>query len=159
MTSDPAQTAGPEPAVLASGKRFHREVQAAYVAGLLGVTLDNTTERTIRRPDGTRERADILLLVTEEPERQRFVVEIKSTEWIGRPQKNRRTLFLRHLRQMHGYLDILLDDLGDDVDAVIAAMLYPHRPPDDIVQELEALALPKGIMIVFYDDMDWASSP
>jgi hypothetical protein len=118
----------------------------------------DTPAGMIVRPDGSRQRADILLLVAEEPERQRFVVEIKSTDWSGRTEKNRRTLFVRHLRQMHGYLDILLDDLGQDIDAIIAVMLYPHRPPDDVVQELEALALPKGIMVLFYDDMDWASA-
>jgi hypothetical protein len=122
------------------------------VAGLLGINPSHAIERTILRPNGTKERADILLLVSEE--RQRLVVEIKSTEWAGRTPKNRRTLFLRHLRQIHGYLDILLEDLGD-VDAVIAAMLYPHRPSDDVVQALGALALPKGIMVVFYNDMEW----
>jgi hypothetical protein len=146
-----------EPLVLASGKQFHNEVEEAYVAGLLGVTPKEAIERTILRPNGTKLRADLLLLVSEEPERQRLVIEIKSTEWTGRSPKNRRALFLRHLRQMHNYLDILLEDLEEDVDAVIAAMLYPRRPPDDVVQELEALALPKGIMVVFYDDMDWTS--
>jgi hypothetical protein len=77
MASGRPRSRSPEPAVLASGKRFHHEVQAAYVAGLLGVTRANATERTIVRPDGSRQRADILLLVAEEPERQRFVVEIK----------------------------------------------------------------------------------
>lgn len=147
----------PEPSVLARGKRFHKQVQADYVAGLLGVTLGNATEQTIHRPDGTRERADILLLVAYEPERQQFVVEIKSTQWTGRAPANRRRLFLRHLRQLHGYLDVLLEDLGNDVDAVIAALLYPERPPEPVVEELEALALPQGIMVVFYDDMDWES--
>jgi hypothetical protein len=141
--------------VLTRGKQFHSEVQAAYVAGLLGVTADNATEQTILHPSGSRGRADILLLVTSQPERTRFVVEIKSTDWNGRTEANRRQLFLRHLRQLHGYLDVLLDDIGDDVDAVCAAMLYPHRPAKPAVQQLEAIALPQGIMVVFYDDMDW----
>jgi hypothetical protein len=83
------------------------------------------------------------------------VVEIKSTDWNGRTEANRRQLFLRHLRQMHGYLDVLLEDIGDDVDAVSAAMLYPHRPSEPAAQQLEAIALPQGIMVIFYDDMDW----
>jgi hypothetical protein len=144
-----------EPTVLARGKQFHREVQAAYVAGLLGVKSDDAVEQTIVRPGGGRGRADILLLVSGQPERMRFVVEIKSTEWEGRTEANRRRLFLRHVRQMNGYLDVLLEDIGDDVDTVIAAMLYPHRPSEPAAQQLEAIALPLGIMVVYYDDMDW----
>jgi hypothetical protein len=127
------------------------------VAGLLGVQPGDAIERTILCPSGRRERADILLLVTGEPERMRFVAEIKSTDWNGRTTANRRQLFIRHMRQMHGYLDILLEDLGDDVDAVFAALLYPRRPSEPAVQELEAIALPKGVMVVFYDEMDWAA--
>lgn len=102
-------------------------------------------------------RADVLLFVSTEPERQRLVVEIKSTEWTNRSPGNRRALFLRHLRQVDRYLDVLLEDLGRDVDAVVAGILYPHRPPDHVVRELEALALARGVMVLFYDDMDWAS--
>lgn len=32
---------------------------------------------------------------------------------------------------------------------------YPQRPSEETVEQLEAIALPKGIMIVFYDDMEW----
>ncbi|MGW5745402.1 hypothetical protein [Amycolatopsis sp. NPDC003861] len=142
------KAAVPEPVVLAHGKRFHREVQASYIAGLLGVTLDNATEQIILRPNGTRQRADILLLVSWEPERQRFVVEIKSTKWDARSPKNRRQLFRRHLRQVHGYLDVLLEELGTDIDAVVAALLYPSRPAEPIAAELEELALSQGIMVV-----------
>jgi hypothetical protein len=39
--------------VLARGKQFHREVQAVYVAGLLGVTADTATEQTILHPSGS----------------------------------------------------------------------------------------------------------
>ena len=157
---DPAIVAGAarswrEPTVLARGKQFHREVQAAYVAGLLGVKADKAIEQTILHPSGSRGRADVLLLVTSHPERTHFVVEIKSTDWNGRTEANRRQLILRHLRQLHGYLDVLLENIGDDVDAVCAAMLYPHRPAEPAVEQLEAIALPQGIMVVFYDDMDW----
>jgi len=41
----------PEPPALARGKRFHTEVQMSFVAGLLGITLDNATEQTFHRPD------------------------------------------------------------------------------------------------------------
>lgn len=144
-----------EPTVLAAGKRFHREVQAAYVAELLGMQLSDAAERTIVRPGGKRQRADILLLVTDEPERMQFVVEIKSTIWQARTAAKQRALFLSHLRQMHGYLDVLLDNIGRDGDSVVPALLYPRRPSDMTVEQLEAIALPKGIMVVFYDDMDW----
>jgi hypothetical protein len=146
-----------EPDVLARGKRFHQQVQAAYVAGLLGVKLAEVAERPIVQLSGRRERADILLLVSEAPERQRFVLEIKSTDWSvpERSKAVRRRLFRRHLNQLQGYLDVLLGDLGIEVDAVVAALLYPRRPAEPVVQELEALALAQGIMLVFYDDMDW----
>jgi hypothetical protein len=146
-----------EPDILARGKRFHQQVQAAYVAGLLGVKLEEVRERSIVQRTGRRERADILLLVSEAPERQRFVVEIKSTDW-SKPERSeaaRRKLFRRHLNQLHGYLDVLLEDLGTEVDSVVAALLYPSRPAESVVHELEAVAFAQGIMVVFYDDMDW----
>lgn len=69
-----------EPAVLARGKRFHKQVQAAYVAGQLGIELADASEQNIQLLGNRRGRADILLLVSKEPERQIFIVEIKSTE-------------------------------------------------------------------------------
>jgi hypothetical protein len=144
-----------EPSVLAAGKRFHREVQAAYVAGLLGVKLSEVAERTIVPPGGGRRRADILLLVASEPERMQFVVEIKSTLWQGRTVAKQRALLLAHMRQMHSYLDVLLEDVGRTVDSVVPALLYPQRPSEETVEQLEAITLSKGIMLVFYDDMDW----
>ena len=143
-----------EPRVLVAGKRFHRDVQAAYVAGLVGVELSDAAERTFVRVSGKRGRADILLIVANEPERMHLVVEIKST-WERRTAARQRALLLRHLRQMHDYLDVLVDDIGRTVDSVVPALLYPQRPSDETVDQLEAIALPKGIMVVFYDDMDW----
>jgi hypothetical protein len=147
-----------EPTVLAAGKRFHHDVQNAFVADLLGVKPADAIEHNILRPNGTRERADLLLLVTDEPERMRFVVEIKSTIWSGRTEKRQRALFLRHLRQVHGYLDVLLEEIANEIDSVTVALLYPRRPPDETVEQLEAIALPAGIMVVFYDEMDWHSA-
>jgi hypothetical protein len=100
MDDDPAAQRLPEPSVLAAGKRFHHEVQAAYVAGLLGVQLSEVREQTIVRPGGERQRADILLLVTTEPERMQFVVEIKSTIWQGRTETNWRRGYLVHFRRV-----------------------------------------------------------
>lgn len=155
QNQDPAPRRRPEPAVLARGKAFHRDVQAAYVAQLLGVRPEDAIERPIPGEGGTGGRADILLLVTTEPERMRFVIEIKSTEWEARPEDNRAQLFRRHLRQVHRYLDVLLEDIGVDTDSVVAALLYPHRPSAAVVEQLEAIALPVGVMVVFYDDMNW----
>jgi hypothetical protein len=72
-----------EPAVLARGKRFHKQVQAAYVAGQLGVDLERASEQTIHLSGNRRGRTDILLLVTREPERRLLIIEIKSTRWGG----------------------------------------------------------------------------
>ena len=64
-------------------------------------------------------------------------------------------LFRRHLRQVHGYLDILLEDLDSDVDAAIAVLLYPSRPAETIAAELEEMALSQGITVVYYAEMAW----
>ena len=127
---DEPSAKGKEPGVLAAGQRFHRDVQAAFVAGLLGLRPSDVIERTLVRPNGARERADILLLAPDDT-RKRVVVEIKSTTWQVRPEP-RRSLLLRHLRQMDGYLDLLLEDLGDTVDSVSAVLLYPERPAEEI---------------------------
>jgi hypothetical protein len=42
-------------------------------------------------------------------------------------------------------------DIGRTVDSVVPALLYPQRPSAETVE----IALAKGIMVVFYDDMDW----
>lgn len=39
MNLDSSSKPSPEPAVLATGRRFHSQVQAAYVAGLLALNL------------------------------------------------------------------------------------------------------------------------
>ena len=49
---------------------------------------------------------------------------------------------------------MFVDDIGRTVDSVVPALLYPQRSSDETVEQLEAIALPKGIMVVFYDDMD-----
>ena len=56
---------------------------------------------------------------------------------------------------MDGYLDLVLDQLGDDVTSVAAILLYPQRPSEETVSELEALALARGVIIGFYNEMDW----
>jgi hypothetical protein len=50
---------------------------------------------------------------------------------------------------------VLVDDIGRTVDSVVSALLYPQRPSDEIVDQLEAIALSNSIMVVFYDNMDW----
>jgi hypothetical protein len=79
-----------EPVALARGKDFHRQVQDAFVANLLAVDPKSPIERVIVHPAGRRDRADILLLVSKEPERQRPVIEIKSTEWEPKEPTNHR---------------------------------------------------------------------
>ena len=145
-----------EPAVLARGKRFHKQVQAAYVAGQLGIEVAEASEQNIRLLGNRRGRADILLLVSKEPERQIFIVEIKSTEWAGRSEQRSRALFRRHLSQLQDYLDVLVARIGEDVDAVVAALLYPRQPSDpQLADLLENIALAEGVMLVWYTDVDW----
>jgi hypothetical protein len=144
-----------EPEVLRAGKHLHQQVQKAFVSGLLGVDPAETIEKTLVRPTGHRERLDICLLVPEE--RTLVVIEIKSTVWHSRAEKRQRALLRRHLAQMDGYLDLVLEQLGHGVDSVVAVLLYPKRPPEATVSDLEAIALPRGVMIGFYDDMNWRS--
>jgi hypothetical protein len=145
-----------EPAVLARGKRFHRQVQAAYVAGQIGTDLAEASEQTIQLLGGRRGRADVLLLVTEEPERQLFIVEIKSTVWEGRSEQRSRALLRRHLTQLQDYLDVLVARICQDVDAVVAALLYPRPPLDPrLAERLEDLAQEKGAMVVWFTGVDW----
>jgi hypothetical protein len=147
---------GPEPAVLARGKRFHQQVQAAYVAGQIGIELAEASEQTIQLLGDRRGRADILLLVSKEPERQLFIVEIKSTTWEGRSEQRSRALLRRHLTQLQDYLDVLIERIGKDIDAVVATLLYPCRPSDPrLAEQLEHLALAEGAMLVWYTDVDW----
>jgi hypothetical protein len=40
-------------------------------------------------------------------------------------------------------------------DSVVPALLYPQRPSAETVEQLEAIALPKGIVVVSYDNMEW----
>ena len=157
MIDDAALRSTPEPSVLIHGKRFHHEVQPAYVSGLLGVTPAPAIERTILRPSGRRERADLLHFVTGTAERQQVVIEIKSTEWEGRDPARRRRLFRRHLVQLEGYLDVLLEDVGGSVESVVAIVLYPHRPDEVIADEFEEIAAARGIMVAYYDDMTWSA--
>jgi hypothetical protein len=62
-----------------------------------------------------------------------FVVEIKSTIWQGRTAAKQRALLLRHLRQMHDYLDVLVDDIGR-TRLGRPALPYPQRPSDELEQ-------------------------
>jgi hypothetical protein len=56
---------------------------------------------------------------------------------------------------MQDYLDVFVDDSGRTVDSVVPALLYPQRPSDQTVEQLEAIVVSKGIMVVFYGDVDW----
>lgn len=157
MSSDRAEKVpSNEPRLLAAGKRFHRDVQAAYVAGLLGVELADASEQTVDLADKRQGRADLLLLVAKEPERQLFIVEIKSTDWDSRLDHRRTPLFRRHLGQLQSYLDVVIEQIGEDFDAVVAALLYPRRPSTlGVAEQLEEMALSQGAMLIFYDEMDW----
>jgi hypothetical protein len=65
----------------------------------------------------------------------------------------------RHLTQLQDYLDVLVPQIGNDCDAVVAALLYPRRPSDpQLADLLENLALGQGVMVVWYTDVDWSDS-
>jgi hypothetical protein len=65
----------------------------------------------------------------------------------------------RHLTQLQDYLDVLVPQIGNDCDAVVAALLYPRQPSDPHLADLlENLALGQGVMVVWYTDVDWSDS-
>ncbi len=137
-----------------AGIRFHRSVQADFLAGLAGA--DATPERTIRLMDNRYGRID-LLVVPAGPERLGLVVEIKNTDFdVFKPERvapNAR----RHLGQLQRYLDRVVDGIDSgEWDSAAGTLLYPSRPQTaGRAEVVESIAARKSIMVVWRDECDW----
>lgn len=145
---------------LGRGQRFHRDVQTAFLAGLVGA--DARPEHTLALSTGRR-RVDLLVVPVMGGEKAAVVVEIKNTDWDALRAERVRPNLRRHLRQLQEYLDPYVDQLGagdgvDRWDAVIGILLYPKPPTDGARQQLiEQLCLAEAITVAWYDEADWRS--
>lgn len=104
-------------------------------------------------------RVDIAVVALR-PERSSIVIEIKGTNWDRITTQRIRRNALRHLNQLHRYLDTAVNEMeSGQWDAVSGALLYPKRPADqDKLNMLEDVAAVQAIMIVWYEDVDWAAA-
>ncbi len=141
---------------LLRGQAFHDQVQAAFVAGLVG--QHGRAERRWWYDDGSYGQVD-LVTVLRRPERMQVVIEIKGTEWNHIKAARVRRHCQSHIRQLQRYLDTAVDDLeAGRFDSVAGALLYPARPRENARLELvEELAADQALMVVWYEDVDWRS--
>jgi hypothetical protein len=157
---------------LVRGQMFHRDVQTAFLAGL--VAAGAHPEHTLALHTGRR-RVDLLIVPEIAGVVTAVVVEIKNSDWDTFSDDRVRPNLRRHLRQLQDYLDHYIDNLrqaadltsdideGDDSqplrwDAVIGVLLYPRRPSDsDRVRLIEDVALEQALTVVWYDETEWHS--
>jgi hypothetical protein len=161
----------PDTKPLSRGRKFHANVQTAFLAGLVGTTA--TPEKTITLSRTRGGRVD-LLVVPQGGEAAAVVVEIKSTDWDALADHRVRPNLRSHLRQLQRYLDVYVADLrqeprtgdpdhdpiGDHPpsrwDSVAGVLLYRRRPNDQSrAQLVEELADREALMVVWYSETDW----
>ena len=165
---------------LTRGQRFHRDVQTAFLTGL--VAADAQPEHTLSLRTGRR-RVDLLVLPQIQGEVTAVVVEIKNSDWDTFQADRIRPNVRRHISQLQNYLDHYIDSLRDAPnqtqgragetgqpdersvtwDAVIGVLLYPKRPRDPVrAQLVEAVAFEQALTVIWYDETEWrrqASAP
>jgi len=151
------------------GRRFHQQVQAAFLLGLAGASAHPEHQVSLTRV--SRGRVD-LHVVPDLAERYAIVVEIKSTDWDALAEHRVRPNLRAHIRQLQGYLDRYIQDLdsaeADDLtgasggawNSVSGILLYPQRPTDTArLQLINDLTSREAIMLAWYDGTDWATTP
>lgn len=108
---------------LREGTAFHRRIQTAFVARLVGATAD--PESPIPLSKTSSGRID-LLIAPVGAERMAVVVEVKNTDWDALLDGRLRPNFRRHVRQLQGYLDTIVGRIGesDGWDSAIGVLLY-----------------------------------
>lgn len=159
----------PTPDRLVRGQQFHRRVQTAFLAGLVGASA--SPEHVLNLHTGRRRRLDLLILPQTAGEVTAVVVEVKNSEWDDFRSDRVRPNLRRHINQLQGYLDYYVDqirqghrELADHLgtsqpvswDAVIGVLLYPRRPRiSGRAQLIEDLAFQQALTIVWYDETDW----
>ena len=150
------------------GRRFHYQVQAAFLIGLTRASA--YPEHHVRLTRTSRGRVD-LHVVPEVGERYAVVIEIKSTDWDALREHRVRPNLRSHIRQLQGYLDRYVDDMSsasnDDTlggsggawDSVTGVLLYPRRPANTArLQLIDDLTSREAIMVAWYDEADWTES-
>jgi hypothetical protein len=156
----------PATAPLWRGRRFHQEVQTAFLIGLAGASAH--PEHHLRLTRVSRGRVD-LHVVPDLDERYAVVIEIKSTDWEALAGHRVRPNLRAHLRQLQGYLDQYIDDLdtlgsgndqagatGETWDSISGILLYPRRPNELArLQLIEDLTSREAITVAWYDEADW----
>ena len=134
-----------EPAVLRRGKRFHKLIQAEWLATAEGSLHP---ERTVDQTDGRRGRVDIL--VDEIGDDLLSVVEVKSTDWDNVRDANVRRNVRRQIRQVWRYVD---SQLAMRNMSVCAGVIFPRLPRDPARTELvESMFEEEGIQVVWHNE-------
>jgi hypothetical protein len=155
----------PPTAPLRRGRRFHQQVQSAFLLGLAGATADPEHHVTFNRT--SRGRVD-LHIVPDLRERYAVVVEIKSTDWDTLAEHRVRPNLRAHIRQLQRYLDRYIDDINHAHhpagggtcawDSVSGVLLYPRRPTNPArLQLIDKLTSSEAIIVAWYDEADWAN--
>lgn len=143
---------------LLAGQAFHREVQSAFLTGLAGAA--GFPERPWRLIAGRRGRVDLAVEVG--GEQMLVIIEIKGTDWDKIPESRTMPNLRRHLRQLQGYLDTAMEDMGagEWAGGIAGCLLYPARPARAHLQEvIETTAGEQDIMVTWYEDTDWRHQP
>lgn len=163
---------GPSTAPLRRGRRFHQQVQTAFLIGLAGATARPEHHIKLTRRGGGR--VDLHVVPDLDDERYAVVIEIKSTDWDALPEHRVRPNLRAHIRQLQRYLDRYINDMdtaqddngeltrasGGEWDWVSGVLLYPRRPTNAArLQLIDELTGREAIMVSWYDETDWSSSP
>ena len=139
---------------LAAGQAFHRAVQSAFLTGLAGAA--GFPERPWRLLAGRRGRVDLAVEV-EGNERMLVIIEIKGNDWDKIPATRLMRNLRRHLHQLQGYLDTVIEEMEKgDWAGIAGSLLYPARPASSqALATIEAVAGEQAIMVTWYEDVNW----
>ena len=134
-----------EPSVLARGKRFHRAIQAEWLASAKdGRPIP---ERSIARLNGHNGRMDILV---EELGDFVSIVEIKSTDWDMIRADRVNSYVRRQIRQIWSYVEVFTDRVMTSVCPGVIFPSLPHRP--GLAAMVERLFNEEGIQVAWHDE-------
>jgi hypothetical protein len=157
FTNSPQPRSPTPPDRLRAGQAFHRTVQTAFVAGLVGAVAE--AERPIRLAHGRAGRIDLLVVTTTAAERIAVVIEVKSTDWDQLPLHRTRPNLRAHLRQLQKYLDTVIDAIGKPGgwDSAVGVLLYPRRPRSRHVMDMITRIVDEvALMVVWHDETAWS---
>ncbi|MBT63773.1 MAG: hypothetical protein CML13_11235 [Puniceicoccaceae bacterium] len=125
------------------GKAFERELENKWSASQGDVIQREVSVSN----EGRKGRIDIL--IDEDPDIA-LILEVKSTDWDKIKRGRLREYALRHLRQLHRYVDAVMKTSSK---TITIAITYPRRPrKEDRYRELMAIFDEIGASISFEDD-------